>query len=166
MNAIDGRDQKFERINDAIWRVVKPLWQQSMVMSLFKRHLSCGGRQATETQQVVGGTDQMGVQLHASNAAHVHAAQASIGFHPPEDLLDPLALALTGPVAGVPGGTRIESGRLAALDLRDVRRNALAAQERHKVFGVIALVGTERAGSQAFASQAIEQVCESALRID
>src|SRR5665213_3542497 len=155
---MNARYDRCDRNNEAISAVSMPLSWLFTGTLVVKRHLSCGGRKATETQQVVGRTDQMSVQLDTSDAAHAHATQAAVGFHPAEDFFDPFSLSLAYPVASVPSGTRIESGRLAVLDLRDVRRDALATQERHKVFGVIALVGTERARSQPLAGLAIEQV--------
>src|ERR1039457_6531375 len=117
---MNGRDDKRDRSSEAILAVLMPWSRLLTAVAIFKRHLSCGGRQATEAQQVVGSADQMRVQLHASDAAHAHAAQAAVGFHPAEDFFNPLALSLTDPVAGVPGGTRIQSGRLAVLELRKV----------------------------------------------
>src|SRR5450631_3565372 len=156
---MSAREDKRDRMNEASLAVSKPFSCLFTGMVGFKRHLSCGGRQATQTQQVVGHTDQMSVQLDTSDAAHAHAAQAAVGFHPAEDFFDPLALSLADPVAGMPGGAPIQPGGLAVLDLRDMRTDALAAQERHKSLGVIALVGTQRARSQPLAGLAIEQVC-------
>jgi hypothetical protein len=105
-------DKRIEKVGRNVGMYL-PYFRSSLrsfsVMGLFKGHLSCGRRQTIEVRQIVGGADQMGVVLHTSNAAH--AAQATVGFHPPEDLLDPPALLLADRVAGMPCGARIESGR-------------------------------------------------------
>ena len=111
-------------------------------MGKLKRYLSCGSLQGTQTQQIVGGADLVGMQLHGVDAPKARASQSAPALHPAEELLDPFALALTDPVTGVPGSTRIQSRRAATFDLRHVRPNALAAQERDERLVVVPLVGT------------------------
>ena len=54
--------------------------------------VSCGGgRQARDSQQVVGGGDQLGVRLHPRASAIAGFAQPADGLHPAEALLDPFA---------------------------------------------------------------------------
>lgn len=152
------RESEGDRIDVAIEPFLAPLPRLSMVMSIFKRHLSCGRLQSREAQQVVGSAEQMSVQLHAGDAAEACATQTAVALHPAEDLLDPLALLLTDPVVRMPCGASVQSRRGSVLDLRDVRANTLAAQVRHKILGVLALVGAEATGRQALARLALEQL--------
>ena len=55
------------------------------VIAILKRHLSLDRSQSAQTQQVVGSADQVGVQLHAGDAAEAGPTQAAIGLHPAED---------------------------------------------------------------------------------
>src|SRR6266851_3891381 len=67
--------------------------------------VSCGGgRQARDSQQVVGGGDQVGVPLHPRASAIAGFAQSADGLHPAESLLDPLAHPLTDRITRMPGG--------------------------------------------------------------
>jgi hypothetical protein len=44
---------------------------------MLKRHLSWDRSQSTEAQQLVGSTDELGVQLHASDAAKASATKTA-----------------------------------------------------------------------------------------
>ena len=72
--------------------------------------VSCGGgRQARDSQQVVGGGDQVGVPLHPRASAVAGFAQPADGLHPAEALLDPFAQPLTDRITRMPGGARASS---------------------------------------------------------
>src|SRR6267143_3275536 len=90
-------------------------------MAILNRHLSWDRSQSTEAQQVVGRSDQVGVQLHAGEAAEAGAAQAPVRLHPTEDLFDALALLLADPVARMARGANVEPCSAASVNLRDVR---------------------------------------------
>lgn len=138
------------------WSVARLIRRLSVMVSLCDRHLSCGGLQSTESQQVVSGADQMRVQLNPGDAPEARASQAAVALHPTEDLLDPLALFLADPVARMPSRARIQSRRAAVLDLRNVWTNASAAQELHKIFRAVALVRTEAVRQESLAALAFE----------
>ena len=114
----------------------------SSIMGKFKRHLSYGLLQSRQAQQVVGGTDHVGVQLHASHTAKARASKSAPALHPAEDLLDPFALALTDSVTGVPSGPCIQTWRATALDLSQVRSDPSAAQESNERLVVIPFVAS------------------------
>ena len=59
------------------------------------------------------------------------------------DFFNAFALSLTDPVTGVPGGAPIRPRCASALDLRQVRPNALAAQEIDERFVVVTLIAAE-----------------------
>ena len=69
-----------------------------------------GGRQPRDSQQVVGGGDQLGVPLHPRASAVAGFAQPADGLHPAEALLDPFAHPLTDCITRMPGGARVERG--------------------------------------------------------
>src|SRR5687768_5833129 len=74
-----------------------------------RAYLSCQRSQSSEPQQVVGSTDQVGMQLHAAKAACEGATQPAVGFHPAEDLFDPFALALAHRIAGMTGRAPVQA---------------------------------------------------------
>src|SRR5579863_8496490 len=123
-----------------------------------QRHLSWERSQSAEPQQVVGSADKMGMQLHSSDAAKARATQPAPALHPAEDLLDPLALSLADRVTGVASGARIQPRGVAALNLRDVRADAAAAQPHHEGLVVIALVRAQTDWLQTLAPLALEQL--------
>src|SRR6516164_8020344 len=136
-----------------------PIVRFSMLMAVLRRHLHWKQSQTTQPQQIVGGTDEVGMQLHSGNAAKACAPQATPALHPAEDLLDPLALSLTDPVALMSRGASIQPRSVTSLDLRYVRTDATAAQKLHEGLAVIALVRTQTGGLEALASLTLEQLC-------
>ena len=91
----------FDALHRWIWRSFAhfgPLWTQ----------LPCGWPQSAHAQQVVSGGNDVGVDLHAFEAAHHRAAQSTVGLHPAEDLLDALSLSLADVVALMACRARIE----------------------------------------------------------
>src|SRR5579862_4361792 len=153
-----ARHERFESSDDRIAAVSMHLWSFSSLIASLHRHLPCGRSQTTQPQQVVGGTDEMRVQLHSSDAPKARATKSAPGLHPAEDLLDPLTLSLTDPVALVARRARIEPGGVATLNLRNVRADALAAQKADEGLAVIALVRPEARGPQALAPLALEKL--------
>jgi hypothetical protein len=89
-------------------------------------------------QQVVAGTDEMRVQLHACDATKARATRAAPGLHPTEDLLDPGTPSPTDPVTLVAPRARTKPGGVAIVSLRNVRADALAAQKVDEGSAVIA----------------------------
>src|SRR5262249_22618654 len=110
-----------------------------------------------QPQQVVGGADEVGMQLHASDAAEARATQTTPALHPAEDLFDPLALSLADPVTRMPCRTSVQPRSPAPVNLGNVRANAAAAQKIHKRLAVITLLATETRRLQALAGLALEQ---------
>src|SRR5580658_1556844 len=79
-------------------------------------------------------------------ATHPHLAQCAPVLTPAEDLLDALAKSLTGEVARMARGARIDRSTPAASEmLGHMRGDAQAATVRDEVAGVIALVPSYRA---------------------
>ncbi len=73
--------------------------------------VSCGGgRQARDSRQVVGGSDQVSVPLHPRASAIAGFAPPADGLHPAEALLDPFAHPLTDRITRMPSGARVERG--------------------------------------------------------
>jgi hypothetical protein len=58
-----------------------------------------GRAESGDSEQVVGGSHQISMQLSAVEAAIASTPQAAHGLHPAEDLFDPLAYPLTHRVA-------------------------------------------------------------------
>src|SRR5215469_8520829 len=104
----------------------------SMLIAVLQRHLRWERSQTTQPQQVVGGADEVGMQLHASDAAEARATQTTPALHPAEDLFDPFALSLADPVARMPCRTSVQPRSPAPVNLGNVRANAAAAQKMHK----------------------------------
>src|SRR6202034_3530010 len=144
-----------ESSNSSSWMRFRPF---SVLIAILQRHLPWERSQSTQPQQVVGGADEVRVQLHSGDAAEARAAQATPALHPAENLFDPLALSLADPVARMPSRASIQPRGVAPLDLGDVRANAAAAQKLHKRLAVIALVGTETLRLLVLAALALEQL--------
>ena len=73
--------------------------------------VSCGGRhQSRDSEQIVGGSDQIGVHLHPFTASVASFAQTTDGLHPTERLLDAFTEPLAERVTRMTGGAGIESG--------------------------------------------------------
>ena len=107
---------------------------------------SCGCRaEFGDSEQVVGGSYEIGMQLGTVEAPITSTAQAADGLHPAEDLLDPLAYRLTHRVAGMTRGAAVECGAAGATIIaRDVRGDLERAARRDELPGVITLVGPKR----------------------
>jgi hypothetical protein len=105
--------------------------------------VSCwSGQQPCDSEQIVGGADQIGVDLYPLAATVARFTQAADGLHPAEDLLDPLAYRLTHRVAGMTRGAAVKCGAAGAtLIARDVRGDLERAARRDELPGVITLVG-------------------------
>jgi hypothetical protein len=101
------------------------------------------------SQQVVGGAGEVCVHLNASGTDEARLAKPAVGLQPPEDLLDPFALALTDPVALVSRGAIVQPGSTPAVDPGDVRTDAASAQLLDEVPSVIALVTAQALGTNA-----------------
>src|SRR5437588_12247706 len=126
-------------------------------MVILNRHLSRDRSQSTDAQQVVGGSDQVRVQLHTGEAAEAGAAQAAVRLHPTEDLFDALALLLADPVARVPRGPSVKTGSVPSIDLREVRTDGLAAQKVDERRAVVTLISPQAAGLEALAQLALHE---------
>ena len=98
---------------------------------------SCGCRaESGDSEQVVGGSHQIGMQLGAVEAAIASTAQAADGLHPAEDLFDPLAYPLAHRVAGMTRSAAVECGAAGAtLIARDVRGDLERAARRDELAG-------------------------------
>src|SRR5207302_8804001 len=80
-------------------------WLAEVSAAVWWSRASCGGRaESGDSEQIVGGGHQVGMQLGAVEAAIASFAQAAHGLHPAEDLFDPLAHPLAGRVTGMPRG--------------------------------------------------------------
>src|SRR5918911_2025519 len=97
-------------------------------------HLSRQRRQPAQSQQVIRGTYQVGVQLHPCASDKRRLAKSPAALHPAEDLFDTLAFLLTNLVARMARGAPIQPWSIAALDHRDVRGDAALAQIAHEAF--------------------------------
>ena len=76
--------------------------------------ISCGSRhQSRNSEQIVGGADQIGMHLHPRAATVARFAQTADGLHPAEGLLDSLTDPLADRVTRMTSGPRVE-GRTAA----------------------------------------------------
>src|SRR5579863_210895 len=157
----------FEGGDEPIAVMCWDVWWCSRFMALLHRHLRWGWLQSAQAQQVVSGAHKVSMQLHPLNAAKARTTKSAEALHPAKDLFDPFALSLTDPVAPVARRARIEPRGVAALDLRNVRPNALAAQKANEAPAVIALVGTQARRLQMLASLALEELtgrCRFALQ--
>ena len=112
------------------------------------------GCQARDSDEVVGGGDQMGVHLHPLTPAVAGLAQAADRLHPAKRLLHPFADPLADGVTRMTHGASVER-RAARADLvsRHLRSDCERAAVGDEVAGVITLVGAQR--DPAAAGQAL-----------
>src|SRR5579872_4266297 len=97
----------------------------SSAFSCRRRHQSC------DSEQIVGGGDQIGVHLHPLAAPVAGLTQAADGLHPTERLLDAFTDPLANRVTRMPGGSCIEGGPTGpGIILRYVRGNSERAATR------------------------------------
>src|ERR1700746_3964583 len=102
---------------------------------------SGSGQQPCDSEQIVGGANQIGVHLHPLAAPVGCLAQTADGLHPAEGRLysfpDPLADRITR----LTGGARVERGTSRPrIILRHVRGNVECATARDEAAGVVALI--------------------------
>src|SRR5215472_15679560 len=94
--------------------------------------VSCrSGPQSRDSEQVVGGGDQIGVHLHSFAATVASFAQTADGLHPAEGLLDSFAYPLADRIIRMMGGPCAEGGASGSrLILRHVRSDVERATAR------------------------------------
>src|SRR3546814_7194112 len=93
--------------------------------------------------QIVGNGREGEGQVDASPPAEPGLTQSGHGLDPAERLLDPLADALAGGIAGMAGGAPVDRRAPTPGILRQMRAHVQLAQFHHEVAGVVALVGAE-----------------------
>src|SRR5579864_539238 len=99
------------------------------------------GTELCDPQQVVGGADQVGGETGPFDAPIARATEVADRLDPAENLLDPLAHALTHHVARPIGGAQVERRAAPpALILRHVGSDIERAATRHERRRVVALV--------------------------
>src|SRR5918996_5324305 len=113
-------------------------------------------QQSTEPQQIVGGADQIGIELRARDSAEAGLAQAPDCLHPAKDLFHALAMALAERITGMTGGAPIQARRSAMGHLGNVGLDAPRAQVPDEVPGMIALIRGQRPRSHALVALAAE----------
>src|SRR4029453_7900725 len=116
------------------------------------RRVSGGGgqrSQASQSHEVVGGTDHIPGEVDTLQSAVARLAEATYRFHPPENFFNPFAHLLTGAIARPARGASVDGAASAAGVLRDVGRDALRAQRLHTLACVIAFVGPDGRGMKA-----------------
>src|SRR6201981_3037725 len=111
-----------------------------------KAVVSCGSsQQSCDSEQIVGGADQIGVHLHPPAAAVARLAQTADGFHPAEGLLDSFTYPLADCVTRMTSGPRVESGTSGPrVILCHVRGDIEPAAGRDELARVIALIAAQR----------------------
>src|SRR6266568_2376422 len=114
-------------------------------------------REPTQPQQVVGGPDEQRVQLGPRTAYEPTLAQTADRLRPAPDFLDQLPPALAQGIAAVAGGPAIEPRSPTAGEERNVGANPAGPDLRNEAPCVIAAIGRERLGADAFAGLAPEQ---------
>src|SRR6201993_2856088 len=102
-----------------------------------KSVVSCGSsQQSCDSEQIVGGADQIGVHLHPRAAAVACLAQTADGLHPAEGLLDSFTDRLADCVTRMTSGPRVESGTSRPrIILRHVRGDIERAAGRDETAG-------------------------------
>src|SRR5215472_16638141 len=110
----------------------------SSAFSARRRH------QSRDSEQIVGGGDQVGVHLHALTPAVAGLAQASYGFHPAEGFLDTFTDPLADSVTWMTGSAGIEGGTAGPrIILGHMRGDSKRAATGDEVAGVIALIAAQ-----------------------
>src|SRR5205809_980855 len=109
-----ARDSRSERLD-----LPSERYPRSAVVMRVASRGSCGGFQRAHADQVVRRRGEEKLPVHAGPATMTELAKSADGLHPPEDLFDAFAHALTDGVAGVPRRPAVE--RAALLLERDVR---------------------------------------------
>src|SRR5262249_53747253 len=122
--------------------VLAPVEQSTSGMS---SAVSCGsGQQPCYSEQIVGGTNQIGVHLHPLAATVGRFAQTSDRLHPAKGFLDSFADRLADDITRLTGGARVESGTSRPrIILRHVRSNVECATGGNEAAGVVALIGAQ-----------------------
>src|SRR3984893_1143303 len=114
------------------------------------------GQQPCDSDQVVGGADQIGVHLYPLAATVARFAQTADGLHPAEGLLDSFTDPLADRITRLTGGPRVECGTSGPrLILRHVRGNVERPTAGDEVAGVVTLIaaqGDAAAARQSFVS--------------
>src|SRR5438132_1219482 len=107
--------------------------------------VSCwSGQQPCDSEQIVGGADQIGVHLHALAATVARFAQTADGLHPAESLLDSFPHPLTDRITRMPGGARVERGTpRPRVILCHVRSDLECAARRDEAVSIVALVPSQ-----------------------
>src|SRR6266702_2277664 len=107
--------------------------------------VSCwSGQQPCDSEQIVGGADQIGVHLHALAATVARFAQTADGLHPAESLLDSFPPPLTDRITRMPGGARVERGTpRPRVILCHVRSDLECAARRDEAVSIVALVPSQ-----------------------
>src|SRR5262249_30166943 len=114
------------------------------------------GQDFWDANEIVGRRCQDEEPFHQATPTVASLAQAADGLHPPEWLLDPLALDRADAVAGMPGRARIDRRTAVAIVLRDVRCTAAFTTACDEVGRVIVLVGAHRAAQLGLVRDHVE----------
>jgi len=98
-------------------------------------------QQPCDSEQIVGGANQIGLHLHPLADTVARFAQTADGLHPAEGLLDSFTDPLADRISRLTGGPRVECGTSGTrLILRHVRGNVECPTGDDEVAGVLTLI--------------------------